>query len=282
MDKIFERNPGFWDKAIAGVRDAALEALSPTRCASCERPGALICERCLHAMQLIDPVQSCTRCGAPFGSLLCTECQCGAEGETCTSGEMAADDGTGGMRGRGGSEEARPIDRCIATAVFEGPPARTIRAYKDAGERRLGRLIAEMLFDTARHAEEAAPDRYAGLLTSADGIVFVPATAQAYRRRGFDHMELLASELSDVSGIPLVDALVKHGRSDQRLLGRAGRVASAGAGGVYEVVADVEGRRLLLIDDVITTGATLQAAASELKRAGAVHVDALAFARVWG
>lgn len=52
----------------------ALEALSPTRCAGCERAGALICQDCLAALTLIDPRHSCTRCGAPFGDLLCTEC----------------------------------------------------------------------------------------------------------------------------------------------------------------------------------------------------------------
>jgi len=51
----------------------ALEALSPTRCAGCERFGALICQDCLASFALIDPCHSCIRCGAPFGDLLCTE-----------------------------------------------------------------------------------------------------------------------------------------------------------------------------------------------------------------
>ena len=50
---------------------------------------------------------------------------------------------------------------------------------------------------------------------------------------------------------------------------------------MYETVEDVRGRRLLLIDDVITTGATMAAASAELKRAGAAAVDGLAIARVW-
>lgn len=50
---------------------------------------------------------------------------------------------------------------------------------------------------------------------------------------------------------------------------------------MYEAVEDVRGKRLLLIDDVITTGATMAAASAELKRAGAASVDGLAIARVW-
>ena len=110
--------------------------------------------------------------------------------------------------------------------------------------------------------------------------MFVPATAAAFRRRGFDHMELIARHLSGCSDIPLLDALVKHGSSDQRELGRADRLVEAL--GAYEVVLPVRGKRILLIDDVITTGATMSAAASALKAAGASSVDGLAFARVWG
>lgn len=199
----------------------ALEALSPTRCAGCERAGALICQDCLAALTLIDPRHSCTRCGAPFGDLLCTECS--VEG---TSSAMA-----------------------------------------------------ELLYDTALHAQVAAPERLGGVLSGADAVVFVPATAAAFRRRGFDHMEAIARPFCELSGVPLLDALVKYGHGDQRELGRKERRERAQ--GMYETVEGVHGRRLLLIDDVITTGATMAAASAELKRAGAAAVDGLAIARVW-
>ena len=93
----------------------ALEALSPTRCAGCERAGALICQDCLASLALIDPRHSCSRCGAPYGDLLCTECA--VEGES--------------------SAMAEALDRCLACAVYAHPLPRIIKAYKDAGERRL-------------------------------------------------------------------------------------------------------------------------------------------------
>ncbi len=235
----------------------ALEALSPTRCAGCERSGALICQDCLAALALIDPCHSCIRCGAPFGDLLCTECS--VEGAS--------------------SAMAEALDRCLACAVYAHPLPRIIKAYKDAGERRLAPYLAELLYDTALHAQVAVPDRYGSVLSGADAVVFVPATAAAFRRRGFDHMEAIARSFCDLSGVSLLDALVKYGHGDQRELGRVERREHAR--GMYETVEDVRGRRLLLIDDVITTGATMAAASAELKRAGAAAVDGLAIARVW-
>ena len=168
----------------------------------------------------------------------------------------------------------------LAAASFEDPVPRIVRAYKDGGERRLAPLIADLLLDTAEHAERVAPERYGGILSAADAITFVPVTAEAFRRRGFDHMEDVARAFSGRSGTPLVDALIKHGRADQRALGRAGRMAAGRDG--YEVAAEVGGKHLLLLDDVITTGATMNAATSALLAAGAARVDALALARVWG
>lgn len=247
----------WYRRAAKRLHVAALEALSPTRCAGCERPGALICERCLARLPLIDPRHACVRCGAPFGEILCTECD---------------RDGAGA--------DASPIARCLAMATYEDPLDRIIRVYKDAGELRLASLFAEMLVDTASHAEHVAPARYGGVMSGADALVFVSATADAYARRGYDHMERIAVELSRRSGVPVLDALAKHGSADQRALGREER--RAGMRGAFEVVERVRDMRLVLVDDVCTTGATLDAAAEALRRAGTRQVDALVLARVWG
>ncbi len=242
------------------VRETLLEAVSPTRCVCCERPGALVCEACLQGLATIDPALSCTRCAAPFGYLLCTECQAGLEEGVCLPGLEVP-------------------GRSLAALEFDPHAASIVRAYKDAGELRLSTWIAQALLDAALHAEAAAPDRYGGLLTEADAIVFVPATAEAYRRRGFDHMERIARELACETHLPLVDALLKHGSADQRKEGRRGRFSAARD--AYEVVEDVRGARLLLIDDVMTTGATMGVCAEVLHEAGAESVERLALARVW-
>lgn len=263
------------DSFIGRLREAALEVLSPTRCAGCERPGELICEACLDRIEVIDPAHACTRCGAPFGDLLCTECGVGADEDNALLGANTERPTLG--RSRFHPDDA--LDRCLAATVFTDPVPRIIRTYKDAGERRLGALIAELMFDAAEHAELVAPDRFSDILNGAEAITFVPVTAAAFSRRGFDHMEVIAHRMAELAGLPLIDALAKHGSVDQRALGRAERQERSRD--VYEVVEPVAGMRLLLLDDVITTGATMRAAASALHAAGAAHVDALAFARVW-
>lgn len=247
---LFGLSSTSWER----TRAAALELLSPTRCAACERPGALVCDECAARIETIDPIFACLRCGAPFGSLLCTECQ-------------------------SESQEEGHAGNCLAACVFEGVPARIVRAYKDGGERRLAAWIAHSLADTAHRAQRAVPKRMGSFALDADAIVFVPATSAAYRRRGFDHMEAVAYETSKLLGIPVLDALVKQDARDQRRLDRGGRLANATD--AYDVVEPVAGMRLLLVDDVITTGATMDACAEVLERAGAEKIDRLAFARVW-
>lgn len=288
------------------LRDMLAELVSPTRCASCERPGELICASCRAALERIDPVHACVRCGAPFGDLLCTECTggaCESEGQSAGDGERAvlragraagyedaglaerAFESMGGFvgpaaRAKGSASDAPALDRCLAVAVFDGPPARIVRAYKDGGERRLAAEIAELMLEAARAAERDAPTRYGGLITQADAVTFVPVTASAYRRRGFDHMELIARAFSERAGVPYLDALAKYGHADQRELSRRERLTKAQDAYTVVTPAQVMGARLLLLDDVITTGATLNAAVRALRRAGAARVDALAFARV--
>lgn len=243
---------GWLQRVAHAVGEVALEALSPTRCASCERPGELLCAACRDRVVRIDPATACPRCGAPFGSMLCTECD---------------------------ASSPSALGCCLAACVFDGPPSRLVRAYKDGGERRLAPLIAGYLAEAVRAAPAAAPRAF-GSLARVEAVTFVPVTAEAFARRGFDHMEQVARDCAEQLGLPLLDTMVKHGRADQRRLNRADRLQQAG--GAYEVVVPVAGTRLLVLDDVITTGATLQAAASALVAAGAQRVDAAALARVWG
>ena len=120
----------------------------------------------------------------------------------------------------------------------------------------------------------------------ADALVYVPASPEALLRRGFDHMERVAEIVARRTGMALVHALAScKGARDQRELGRGERLAnrsgsfSLAAGAISD--ADVPPRRIVLIDDVFTTGATLSAAAHVLLDGGAHEIRTVTCCRVW-
>ena len=113
-----------------------------------------------------------------------------------------------------------------------------------------------------------------------DVIVPMPLHWRKRLQRGFNQAELLGRQVSNRTGIPLVNALKRRKRTDpQAGLTRAQRRTNVA--GAFEVrrPADVQGRHVLLIDDVLTTGATASACSAVLKRAGASRVTVLTLAR---
>ena len=92
-------------------------------------------------------------------------------------------------------------------------------------------------------------------------------------------MERVAREVAERLSLPLADVLARHAPRDQRGLARSARVANAQAS--FVAVCRVPGARLLLLGDVLTTGATLGAAVKTLKRVRASTVHAVTAARAW-
>ena len=160
------------------------------------------------------------------------------------------------------------FEAAVALGEFEAPLSRAIVLHKDAGERRLAPVLGHLL------AEQVAlrwPDW-------AQNVAFVPATREARARRGFDHGFAIAEVVATDLHVPLTEVLVRSAALDQRVLGRDARAANAA--GTFSATAAVRGR-VLLVDDVLTTGATLDAAAGVLLDAGADAVRVAAVARVW-
>ena len=111
-----------------------------------------------------------------------------------------------------------------------------------------------------------------------DAVTFVPATLAAARYRGFDHAQLIARDVSRDLGIVCIESLARPKTRDQRALTRSQRIANLA--GRFHALDRPMPNRLLLVDDVYTTGATLCAASDALLAAGCREVYCLTFARV--
>lgn len=110
-------------------------------------------------------------------------------------------------------------------------------------------------------------------------IVPVPTATSRVRQRGYDQAVLLAKELARQTGMKYVSCLSRTSQAHQVGAGRSQRIKQL-AGAFRVTKSDqISGAHILLIDDVITTGATLESAALILKKAGAKRVDALIFAQ---
>ena len=277
-----------------------LETISPTRCVVCDMPGSVLCEGCASSLPFIDLTLACLRCGAPFGRTLCTECPIpGSESALLHP------------------EEAFPFTQARAALSFEDGARRIISTYKDGDELRLDAVIASLLCAAIRGRTmgadiprppaviwgKAGPsavtsseaERSREISSSlplqdwtqwADALVCVPASPEALLRRGFDHMERVAEIVARRTGMALVHALVScKGARDQRELGRGERLANRS--GSFSLAADALPeadalpRRIVLIDDVFTTGATLSAAAHVLLDGGAHEIRTVTCCRVW-
>lgn len=161
----------------------------------------------------------------------------------------------------------RPLDRCRAIGLYEGPLRSIVHALKYEGRRSLAKPLGAMM-----------RTRCADVLSDADLAVPVPLHPSRRRERGFNQAEDLARHV----GLPIAAALRRVRRTPPQVDLPAGRrhgnVRDAFAAGKdFQLVL---GRVVVLIDDVSTTGATLDACARVLKERGAREVRALTAARV--
>ena len=150
---------------------------------------------------------------------------------------------------------------------YGGPAGGLVRNLKYRGVWRLSERMGRAM---ASAFEAIQP-------TGADCVVPVPMHKKRQRRRGFNHAEMLAREAAKRLDLPMQSALVRvrNTRQQARLPVEARRVNMEGA---IERAGDVRGRRVILVDDVCTTGATANACARALLDGGAEAVYLLCFA----
>ena len=201
---------------------------------------------------------------AALVSSLITPPRCGLCGGACATGASACDGCLAELRGLGPLRVAPPpgLDAAWSAAPYRGAALTLARRLK------FGRMLP-----LARVAAEAIAAAPAELLDGA--LVPAPAAPLRGRWRGFDPAEEIACELARLTGASLVPCLSRSQGARQ-----VGRTRSARLAAPPRVrVSSPAPKRAVLVDDVLTTGATLAACAGALRAAGSRRVVAVTFAR---
>lgn len=205
----------------------------------------------------------CAACGTRAPLPWCADCLAVAAGLQLT---------TGCRRCAGSCEPGDPLcplrgtglGRTVAAFAYTDVVATTVVAAKVGGQHALWAPLGSHLGSRVRAAG-----------TDADVVVPVPSEPGRVRRRGFDHTLLLARAVAAELAVPVLQALrVRRGTAD-RVVGGGPELPDA----AIRALVPLAGRLVLVVDDVLTTGATLRATTAVLGTAGARAIDAAVLAR---
>lgn len=240
------------DRPRVTLLDRLLHAVLPAPCLGCTRPLPArgtrlgLCSRCRAALALLGS-EACAVCARPLAAHpLPEDYRCGA----CR-------------------ERPPAFDRLLALWSYRPPLDAVIRGLKFG---RLDYLGSHLAADLA--------DGLGERLQGHDRVVPVPLHWQRQLARGYNQAERIARPLATRLGLPCAPLLARRRFTPpQSLLGKADRLANLRKAFQVPRPERVRGLRILLVDDVATTGATLEAAASALKNAGAAAVTALVAGR---
>jgi len=217
----------------------------PSRCAGCDSPrygigGGGFCAACWSGLPRFEPGATCPGCALP------------SDGDRCRSCRAVPP----------------PVERTVAFGPYEGTLRRLVHVLKFEGHDILARPAATRLAVTVRRAG----------LDALDAVVPVPSTRRRNRERGYDPAALIGGELAGRLALPFLPALKRIVETPpQAALTAAERRANVA--GAFRAGTAVAGRSLLLVDDVLTTGATAFAAAEALRTAGARRISIAVLAR---
>lgn len=244
------------ERVLSGLADLAF----PRRCAGCrsyldDYGAGSICECCATALEpLEDP--RCPRCGKPLATLIGEGQETEPEGPCAQCRELEP-----------------PFDRAYAAYLYTGLARDLILACKYGRQPALARVLADLVLSRRR---ELGLDHLSGW-----GAVPVPIHRARLRERGFNQAGQLAGRLARELGMRnLPDLLERRSWSSaQADLDYSGRLRNIGDSIVFRGRAKAEGCDLVVIDDVLTTGATASACAAALLGAGARRVEVLTVAR---
>ncbi len=230
---------------------AVLDMALPPLCAACREPveGSGLCPVCWSKLSFITRPY-CERLGIPF----------------------QYDPGPG-VLSMAAIADPPAYNRARAAVRFEEISRALVHALKYGDRLDLVPMMGRWISHAGRE-----------VLAEADALVPVPLHWRRQWARRFNQSAMLAAAVSAESGVPVAAGALKRVKATAQQVGLSRAERAENIQGAFRVPesgkAAVAGRRLVLIDDVLTSGATVDGCARALNRAGAAHVDVLVFARV--
>ena len=216
----------------------------PSQCAVCHHwPAQLLCEACVNTFA--QPLHRCLTCAKPLEGVAehCPQCR----------------------------KTPPPLDRCLAAVAYSYPWPTVIQEFKFGEETGWARQLG-LLMRSIPWVEPA--------LEAADWVIPMPLSNQRLRERGFNQALLLALALEPKKTVSNAMLRVQH-TAPQSSLHRNERLTSLRSAFAMapEWQPQARGKQVVIVDDVMTTGASLHAVATCLRQAGVAHVTGLVFAR---
>lgn len=223
------------------VGQGLLDLIYPPHCINCNSHEGWLCPACLASVDLLHP-PICAKCGRPINNgSLCPPCK-----------------------------EAPPqIDAIRSVARFGGPLREAIHWLKYRNLQALASPLGKLMADNWK----ADP-------LPADLLIAVPLHPRRERERGYNQAHLLAEALGRETGLPVSKGILSRRRETKSQVDLNAAERKANVHGAFHCEPGrIDGRRIVLIDDVCTTGATLEACSIALRQAGAASVCGLTLAR---
>ncbi len=230
-----------WRSRAKGLADSLLNFVFPPVCGACKKAGSLLCDACQAQLQWVT-APLCNRCGRPVSRAVdcCTVCQ----------------------------ERPLPLNQIRAAVLFAQPTSKLIHNLKYNGAFALAEPLAHMMLRAWELWQMPV-----------DLVLPIPLHADRERKRGYNQSTLLARAFCRGVGLSFAETALQRSRFTTPQVGLTAVQRLENVQDAFVADSEVQGKHILLIDDVCTTGATMAAAANALLTAGAHTVSGYCVAR---